>query len=73
MNTRITGGFWRVAAILCGAFAIGSVAAPARAAEELRIGFLAPLTGPFAQIGKDMANGFQLYLDEVGGISPARR
>jgi len=37
------------------------------AAQELRIGFLAPITGPFAQVGKDMTNGFQLYLDEVGG------
>jgi branched-chain amino acid transport system substrate-binding protein len=41
--------------------------APARAAEELRIGFLAPTTGIFAQVGRDMVNGFQLYLDEVGG------
>src|SRR3990170_1414559 len=37
------------------------------AAEELRIGFIAPLTGGFAQVGKDMSNGFQMYLDEVGG------
>jgi branched-chain amino acid transport system substrate-binding protein len=36
-------------------------------AEELRIGFLAPMTGIFAQIGKDMANGFELYLDEHNG------
>ena len=36
------------------------------AAEELRIGFLAPLTGAYAQVGKDMRNGFQMYLDEVG-------
>ena len=36
------------------------------AAEELRIGFLAPMTGIFAQIGKDMSNGFKMYLDEVG-------
>jgi ABC-type branched-subunit amino acid transport system substrate-binding protein len=35
------------------------------AAEELRIGFLAPLTGQFAQIGEDMTNGFKMYLDEV--------
>ena len=35
-------------------------------AEELRIGFLAPMTGIFAQIGKDMSNGFKMYLDEVG-------
>ncbi|MGQ4809126.1 hypothetical protein NKDENANG_02528 [Candidatus Entotheonellaceae bacterium PAL068K] len=37
------------------------------AAEELRIGFLAPMTGIFAQIGKDMSNGFKMYLDQVGG------
>jgi branched-chain amino acid transport system substrate-binding protein len=34
--------------------------------EELRIGFLAPTTGIFAQIGKDMVNGFQMYLDTHG-------
>ncbi len=34
-------------------------------AEELRIGFLAPVTGPLAQIGKDMTDGFQLYLDQA--------
>ncbi len=39
--------------------------APAQA-EELRIGFLAPTTGIFAQIGKDMTDGFQLYLDQHG-------
>jgi branched-chain amino acid transport system substrate-binding protein len=36
------------------------------AAEELRIGFLAPMTGIFAQVGEDMSNGFKMYLDEVG-------
>jgi branched-chain amino acid transport system substrate-binding protein len=35
--------------------------------EELRIGFIAPLTGIQAQVGKDMLNGFQMYLEEVGG------
>ena len=35
-------------------------------AEELRIGFLAPMTGIFAHIGKYMSNGFIMYLDEVG-------
>jgi hypothetical protein len=34
-------------------------------AEELRIGYVAPITDIFAQVGKDMIDGFQLYLDEV--------
>jgi len=50
----------------CLALAMG-VSQTSTAAEELRIGFVAPLTGGFAQVGKDMSNGFQMYLDEVGG------
>jgi len=46
--------------------AVGMAATPA-AAQELRIGFLAPTTGIFAQVGKDMVSGFQLWLDESGG------
>ena len=47
----------------CLAFGISATAGAQQA--ELRIGFLAPTTGPFAQIGKDMVDGFQMYLDEV--------
>ena len=58
-------------ALLSGALAIGAIAATATTSaqqqEELRIGFLAPTTGIFAQIGKDMVDGFQMYLDEVKG------
>ena len=53
--------------VLGGAFALGAgMSAPAQA-EDLRIGFIAPMTGIFAQIGKDMSNGFQFYLDQHGG------
>jgi branched-chain amino acid transport system substrate-binding protein len=47
--------------------AMGALAVSPVAAQELKIGFLAPMTGIFAQIGKDMENGFQLYLDEQKG------
>jgi branched-chain amino acid transport system substrate-binding protein len=46
---------------------LGLALAPAARADELRIGFIAPVTGIFAQIGKDMTDGFQMYLDEHGG------
>jgi branched-chain amino acid transport system substrate-binding protein len=42
-------------------------AARGAAADELRIGFLAAQTGPFAQIAKDMVNGFKMYLDDHKG------
>ena len=42
-------------------------------ADELRIGLIAPLTGVLAEAGKDMVNGFQMYLDQhkdsLGGLS----
>ncbi len=40
------------------AFAIGPAPAAAEQ-QELRIGFIAPITGIFAQVGKDMVDGFQ--------------
>ncbi len=47
--------------------ALGFSASSFAQAQELRIGFLAPMTGIFAQIGKDMANGFELYLEQNKG------
>jgi branched-chain amino acid transport system substrate-binding protein len=48
--------------LLAGGMALGL--APSAGAEELRIGFVAPTTGIFAQQGKDMVDGFKMYLDE---------
>ena len=53
--------------LLGGVLALGLSLAAQAQADELRIGYIAPVTGIFAQIGKDMVNGFQLYLDEHGG------
>ncbi len=54
----------RLSPLLLGS-AVALGVAPA-SAEELRIGFLAPTTGIFAQIGKDMVDGFQMYLNAHG-------
>ncbi len=52
--------------LLAGVLAIGSAAATK--AEEVRIGFLAPTTGIFAQVGKDMVDGFKMYLDQKKNV-----
>ena len=48
---------------------VASVGGPATAAAQsgpIKIGLLTPLTGAFAALGKDMLNGTELYLDEIG-------
>ena len=57
----------KLQSILIGtAVAVGlGLSAPA-GAEELRIGYLAPLTGGLAQTGIDMRDGFLLYLEQHG-------
>ncbi len=62
-------GASRTWGLIAGIFALAAFVSPlpVPAAQELRIGFVAPTTGPFSQVGKDMVNGFQMYLDEVKG------
>ena len=57
----------RLGSILAGTAVLGLGLASPASAEELRIGFIAPITGIFAQVGKDMVDGFQMYLDEHKG------
>lgn len=51
--------------------------APAGAGRQaqgpIRVGFLAPLSGPYAQNGRDILNGFLLYLEEIGFTAAGRR
>ena len=63
-----------LAAILLAAFVLplAPLDTPAQGAP-IKIGFLAPLTGPFAQIGKDMVNGTELFLGEIGRQVGGRR
>ena len=58
----------RATALMLGCVFAAALTIPSNArADELRIGFIAPMTGIFAQVGKDMVNGFQMYLDEHHG------
>src|SRR5262245_52972508 len=63
MKTKLPGGIGPLLVGGCIAFALSPI--PAGAQQELRIGYVAPTTGVFAQVGKDMVDGFQMYLDEV--------
>jgi len=52
--------------VAAGSLAIGiGLMGMGAVAEEIRVGFIAPITGPFAQAGKDMVNGWEMYTDEV--------
>jgi branched-chain amino acid transport system substrate-binding protein len=51
--------------LLGGGIAFAMSAGAMAQGQELRIGYVAPITGIFAQQGKDMVDGFQFYLDEA--------
>jgi branched-chain amino acid transport system substrate-binding protein len=69
MTKKLFGAFGLPAIIA----ALAALSAPPARAEELRIGFLVPVTGSLAQIATDMTNGFRMYLDdhkgELGGAT----
>jgi branched-chain amino acid transport system substrate-binding protein len=50
---------------------LATTAAPA--ADPIRIGFLAPLSGIFAQAGKDMLDGLKMGLEAGGGQAAGRK
>src|ERR1700686_3964649 len=49
------------------------LAVDARAQDSIRIGFSAPLTGPFADNGKQMLAGVQLFVEQNGAAIAGRR
>lgn len=46
---------------------------PAAAAESIRIGYLGPLTGIFAQAGKDMLDGLRMSLEQASYQAGGRK
>ena len=55
-----------LARLTVAAFAIAA-ASPASAADKLKIGFIATLSGPAAYLGQNLLDGFMLGVDEAGG------
>ena len=45
----------------------------ARAAEPIKIGYMAPYVGVFAKFGSDLRDGFKFYLDEIGNKVAGRQ
>jgi branched-chain amino acid transport system substrate-binding protein len=67
MNTRMS---LLVAAIIS---TCSSVGGPAMADGTIRIGFLAPLSGPFTQNGKQMVAGLNYFMKENGNSVAGRK
>ena len=55
--------------------ALATAAEPgmASAAETIKVGFMAPLSGIFAQAGKDMLEGLKLAFEQIGYQSAGRK
>lgn len=49
------------------AFALCTFGAQAQTPAPIKIGFMLPYTGTFANIGSNIENGFRLYVQEQGG------
>jgi len=61
---------WVMAVLATGVTMLGPAGAQRK---PIKIGFLAPLTGGAAQIGRDMVNGFEMYLEEAGQQMAGRK
>jgi branched-chain amino acid transport system substrate-binding protein len=60
-----------IALIAIAARLVGPGATPA--AEPIKVGFLAPMTGIFAQAGKDMLDGLKMGIEASGGQAAGRK
>lgn len=64
--------FSKILALIMAAAMLFSLCAPAMAEDTIKIGGIAPLTGPYAVYGISVKNGADLYvaqLNEAGGIN----
>ena len=75
-------GRWRSTTRIAALFALGGIVAVAgllvaqtapQAATPIRVGFVAPLSGAYAQNGRDILNGLRLYLEQIGSQAAGRK
>lgn len=54
--------------LILGVFILGVPCSGSYAVEKgpIKVGWIAGLTGLWAEVGKDMTNGFQMYMEEIG-------
>jgi branched-chain amino acid transport system substrate-binding protein len=62
-----------LAAVLTSLLALHPSGPAAGQGGPIKIGLLVPLSGAFSATGKDMLNGAELYLDEIGRQAAGRR
>jgi branched-chain amino acid transport system substrate-binding protein len=59
--------------LLAAVSALGALAAPAGAQESVKIGFSAPLTGPFAENGKQMVAALKIFAEQRGNMVASKK
>lgn len=57
----------RILACILASTVVALVAGPAPAADKLKIGFIATLSGPAGSLGQNLLDGFMLGVEEAGG------
>jgi branched-chain amino acid transport system substrate-binding protein len=59
--------------LLAAVSAFGMLSAPAGAQETVKIGFSAPLTGPFAENGKQMTAAIKIFTEQRGSVVAGKK
>ena len=59
--------------VLMAALATAMLVAPAQAQDNVKVGVILPLTGPFAAIGRQVENGIKLYMAQKGDMAAGKK
>ena len=65
-KTEVVSGFSRTVLVALTVLVAVALTTAQSAEQPIKIGFMVPLSGGSAQNGRDILNGFLLYLDEIG-------